>query len=210
MRRAALLASIALLFAGAAPASAGDVRLVKTRGDVVILRGEKLLTASSGMRCRRGDQVLTRGPAEADLAWGGLWGCRMLDSTILSVTGTDPASMAVRLEKGFMLFRFRRLPPDCAFNLDTPTAIAAVRGTQFAVRVTDEGGRNRATFAVLKGKLRVEPKSGGKPLPLRAGEASDVFAGEAPKPRLLTAAERADLAQAGRLSLGASDGAYDA
>ena len=67
--------------------------------------------------------------------------------------------MALTLEKGNVVLNLDKLPEKSTFKLETPTAIAAVRGTQFWGRVmpTNKEGVMGTTFAVREGAVEITP-----------------------------------------------------
>jgi hypothetical protein len=83
----------------------------------------------------------------------------------------DGLADGVRLrQKGLLLDARRRLSPRSGFVVVTPQAIAAVRGTKWAV---DVQGRSTAVF-VVNGVVSVEKTVSGDAVSLRAGQGVDV------------------------------------
>jgi len=83
----------------------------------------------------------------------------------------DGVADGVRLrQKGLLLEARRRLSPRSGFVVVTPQAIAAVRGTKWAV---DVQGRSTAVF-VVNGVVSVEKTVSGDAVNLRAGQGVDV------------------------------------
>jgi len=83
----------------------------------------------------------------------------------------DGLADGVRLrQKGLLLDARRRLSPRSGFVVVTPQAIAAVRGTKWAV---DVQGRGTAVF-VVNGVVSVEKTVSGNAVNLRAGQGVDV------------------------------------
>ncbi len=83
--------------------------------------------------------------------------------------------MSLKLSKGNAILNLEKLPKGTSFQVETPTAIAAVRGTQFWGRVNPENPNNPiTTFAVRRGQVEVLAKSEGKKFILEAGQALDV------------------------------------
>ena len=83
----------------------------------------------------------------------------------------DGLADGVRLrQKGLLLDARQRLSPRSGFVVVTPQAIAAVRGTKWAV---DVQGRSTAVF-VVNGVVSVEKTVSGDAVRLRAGQGVDV------------------------------------
>jgi hypothetical protein len=83
----------------------------------------------------------------------------------------DGLADGVRLrQKGLLLDARRRLSQLSGFVVVTPQAIAAVRGTKWAV---DVQGRSTAVF-VVNGVVSVEKTVSGDAVSLRAGQGVDV------------------------------------
>jgi ferric-dicitrate binding protein FerR (iron transport regulator) len=91
--------------------------------------------------------------------------------------GSSPPA-ALRLDKGALLIEFQPQPGAENFQILTPEAIAAVRGTTWAVEV----GRGKTSVLVVAGKVEVQARRSGAAVSLGPGEGVDV----ARLPRTLT------------------------
>ena len=82
----------------------------------------------------------------------------------------------VELESGAVLIEFVPSSAQRNFQILTPHAIAAVRGTRWAVEVTAE----KTSTLVISGAVEVKRRQSEQAAILHAGEGADVSAGTAP------------------------------
>ena len=83
--------------------------------------------------------------------------------------GTEQPN-AVELDGGALMVEFHPSKRHPSFQIRTPYAIAAVRGTKWVV---DVGSEKASTF-VIAGRVAVSRPSGGQTVLLRAGDGADV------------------------------------
>ena len=76
----------------------------------------------------------------------------------------------VELDGGALMVEFHPSKRHPSFQIRTPYAIAAVRGTKWVV---DVGSEKASTF-VIAGRVAVSRPSGGQTVLLRAGDGADV------------------------------------
>jgi hypothetical protein len=79
---------------------------------------------------------------------------------------------ALRLNTGALLIEFQPQPGAENFQILTPEAIAAVRGTTWAVEVE----RGKTSVLVVAGKVAVQARRSGAAVSLGPGEGVDVLA----------------------------------
>jgi len=94
----------------------------------------------------------------------------------------------VQLDSGALMLEFTPSKNRRTFQILTPHAIAAVRGTRWAVEVTSD----RTSTLVISGKVEVARRSGRRRALLHAGEGADVTAGAGPIVVKRWAKERVD------------------
>ncbi len=169
MRAAALLV-FALSASGPAFAETTDAAVTRVEGGVTIVRGTQTFPAEAGTRLSEGDVVKTAPGATADFTMNAVAGCRVMPETECAIADPKKGSMRVRLAGGKILFNLEKLPAESSFRVETPTAIAAVRGTQFSA----ESGGNGSSFAVRDDAIEV---SGLSPDGTPTGETIVVEAG---------------------------------
>lgn len=180
--------SLALLFCVAGAASnAADVVV----GSVIAVRGEVFAETGTGPQqalvvnasVHRGDTIVThRGKAKIALS----------DGTILSIgentrlqlanfAGTDAApSVRLNLLSGVLRPLVNRTSAAGSFEVQTQTAIAAVRGTDWLI----EADNNNTAVAILRGHVVVRSRdTPAASVSLRSpGHGTDVRRGQPPTP----------------------------
>jgi len=151
----------------------------------VLMRGEgDPIPLEVGKLVRAGDTVQTGADSSVELRWarwaGGMR-IRVGPSTQFVVTkatrnrSSDEEESRVRVEEGTVWIRLREaLKGKSKFEVETPTAVAAVRGTIFKVAVASDGSSTVSVWAgmvAVSGKGRPEViVGGGSMAALGAGE----------------------------------------
>lgn len=186
-RRSAVLAMIAgacLAAAGSAPAADIVVgKVLAVRGDVVATAGAERTALVVDMRLRT-THVIVAGAGKARI--------ELTDGTIVSVgekstvriadvaaAGATPATR-VELISGALRLLVVKATPAARFEVETETAIAAVRGTDWAVEAT----RDSTGVVVVTGSVDVANR-GTPPATVRLDQpqaGTDVARGRAPTP----------------------------
>jgi FecR protein len=82
----------------------------------------------------------------------------------------DPLPVGIRLNNGALLIEFHPTKPEEKFQILTPLAIAAVRGTKWAMDVT----RAQTSTLVLNGAVAVTNRRLNKYVVLTAGQGVDI------------------------------------
>lgn len=163
------------LAAGAASAEPGTAVITHLNGEAEIVRDGRTLPAELGMAVSPRDVVRTRPGATADFSMNGKVGVRVLADTEAEVSETGEQSMRVNVRGGNVILNLDELPEKSSFELETPTAIASVRGTQFWGRVDiQQPDAPVTTFAVREGAVEVLAKEAGRTYLLNQGEALDI------------------------------------
>ena len=103
-------------------------------------------------------------------------GCRLLPESECRLVSTDPATMKIALASGNIILNIKKLPQTSTFTVETPTAVASVRGTQFWGRVVPDIPDNpAATFAVREGSVEITVLKDNKTFLLHEGQALDIL-----------------------------------
>ncbi len=181
----------------AAPAWAGTV-ITKVEGEPTIDNSGVQRQAAVGMPVEAGEMVVTGPGCRVDFAINDAVGCRLLEGTTCMIAAAN-GGMKVSLSEGNVVLNLKKLPAGSTFELETPLAIASVRGTQFWGRVPKPGTPTQTTFAVREGTVELNVKAVGKAFTLNAGDALDVpdgAAAELPAVRPALAGELDAMAQA--------------
>jgi ferric-dicitrate binding protein FerR (iron transport regulator) len=90
--------------------------------------------------------------------------------------GADSEPSSAELTSKALLLEVSKKPGGHNFRVETPQAIAAVRGTKWAVDVQD----TRTSVLVLQGRVAVRRPRGGNQVVLGPGEGVDVDPGNEP------------------------------
>ncbi len=196
MKQTAIVLSLLLVMASPALAQS-MAQVTAVSGTAEVVRGGKSQAASAGLALEPGDSLKTGPDGQMDISANGLAGARFLGATEASLTGVEQASMSVTVATGNVVLNLKDLPPGSAFRLETPTAIAAVRGTQFWGRVDAAAGAPATTLAVREGSVEVTVKASGASHTVAQGQALDIPMGPAtPTVRAALEEEMAAMAQA--------------
>ena len=116
-----------------------------------------------------------RNPSEKILRCGESIAIRDAPNTRYRLVGQNrrQGPTGVRLDSGALLIEFTPSERQKNFQIQTPHAIAAVRGTKWAVQVE----RGKTSTLVLSGTVEVTSPRATRSAMLHAGEGADVTAG---------------------------------
>ena len=152
----------------------GQNIVTQSSGTVLILRGTDEIPAVPGTVLMAGDILKTSEEGTADISLNGLAGARVLGTSEVSVDDTAAASMRLTIRSGNAIMNLDKLPTTSTFRVETPTAVASVRGTQFWGRVGSPSGEPVTTFAVREGAVQIFTKASSQTFDLTQGEALDI------------------------------------
>lgn len=164
----------------------GQVMITATEGAPMILRQGAEIPASAGTSCQKGDVLKTSGGCHVDMVFNENAGARLLASTEAMLVSTSPSDSYMEIKEGNALFNLKKLPEGSTFKVETPTAVAAVRGTRFWGRVDKQDPNNdKVTFAVAEGSVDIFAKSVNRTYHLEPKQALDIprQVSESPKVR---------------------------
>lgn len=183
-------------FSLTAYAAAPAIVVTGLQGDAVLTADGRDVQVKEGMEIPEGGVLKSDKYGVVDVSIHGNSGFRFLPETQAVFTSTDTKKMKIDLENGNLLARFKnKVDPDSTFEVETPAAVLAVRGTQFWGRVTSPGENSVTSFAVRDGAVSVKAKADGETYLLKSGDAIDLTENET-VPRLREAAP-AELAAIG-------------
>ena len=172
------LASLFLYFPllTASPLLAGDeASITSLEGKANILRNGQTLPARMGLPLEVGDEIQTESGGVVDFSMNSVAGGRVLAQSQCKLSDAKTESMAVRLNKGKLLLNLDKLSAKSSFKVETPTAVAVVRGTQFSVQVDAFKIENpTTTFAVRDGDIEVFTPATHETFTLHQGQAIDI------------------------------------
>ncbi|OIO71339.1 MAG: hypothetical protein AUJ58_00545 [Zetaproteobacteria bacterium CG1_02_55_237] len=187
-----IMMAVAFLFTGGAEAwakVAGHFTLIEGRVDVLVKKGDKTIPVKLGDEVSVGDIVRTKSNSRAQIT--------LVDSSLLNLGESSRmeirrfvfAGGAEKKRDGmFHLFRgqlrsiVHRDKADTEFNfkVETPTAVAAVRGTDYSSNVRSG---SLSYFACKTGQVEVHNRMNiGAPVLINANQFTQVAVGFAPTP----------------------------
>ncbi len=154
-----------------------------TVGDVTIEDAAgKQISAAAGYPVSEGMKIFTRGKKSTADIFVGENAFRITGDTtvILTKLTTNSSSgtqqVSITLVKGLIFNRItRKLINDDLYNVTTGTAVAAVRGTEFAVEDTD----GQTVVSCLKGRVAVNNNAGAEVV-ITANEETSIVEGKDP------------------------------
>jgi len=162
-------------------ANTNHVMISRVNGRPTILNFDGTHKAVVGKSLSKGDIINVKPGCELDITMNGLVGFRLLEKTRGALIRTLPDDMWLSVFDGNVIFNIADMPAGATLTLETPLAVAAVRGTQFWGRVIYEdeiSGEAKATFAVLNGTVTIDIKHTRQTIQLEQGQAIDIAAGD--------------------------------
>lgn len=187
-------------------AYADSIVVTRVEGSPVVVHNGITIGAFSGMNGHASDTIKTTADSSMDIAINGLAGCRVLGNSEVLIADANTESMSIKVISGNVILNLETLPANSTFRVETPTALASVRGTQFWGRVDGAlTGNPVTTFAVRKGMVEVIAKGAEEKFTLEAGQALDIPKSAAkPFIRLALSSELSAMAQADAIAVGAA------
>ncbi len=152
------------------------IKIAEHNGEIVLARDEQKIqldkdNSFSGMNLKSEDSVTTQDEAHMVLLVDSDKHIYADENTCFSIVAadeTESGNIKINLEYGAALFEIdNKLPEGTAFEVETPNATAAVRGTTFGVYYDAE--KNETKVEVSKGAVEVKSASGTKQI--EVGEA---------------------------------------
>ncbi|HSI06867.1 MAG: FecR domain-containing protein [Myxococcota bacterium] len=147
-----------------------DGRVVLAHGDVVIRTADTSAKGVPGTIVRQGDQIRTGHDSGVRLLLGGSAVVDLGANTSMVVTraGTSSSETKIKVWSGRLWARVSSLFGNNAkFEVESPNAVAGVRGTEFIFDVSPDGGTE---VTVLDGAVAVTARDGGPPRLLEVGD----------------------------------------
>ena len=139
----------------AAAAEKLESYISEIKGDAFgIIDGEEV-KLKKDMVIKKGDQIKTRLNAFVDLDLGERGVLRIRPKTDFTLQAIEKENIEINIKKGKVLSCLRKLKKQEQFKVQTPTIIAAVRGTSFLIDASDRSSK----VAVLTGKVKVQKGS---------------------------------------------------
>ena len=143
--RKSTVGAIALVFAGSfspfvASAAEFYCEVMSLNGEAFVTTTESPRTAvKQGDLLKAGDILVVEKDAQLDLSFDKDWNnlTRIWGPSKIRIRSIYPTGLG--MERGEIFAKLGKLPKGTTFEIQTPTAIAAVRGTQFMTSVSDQG-----------------------------------------------------------------------
>lgn len=174
-------AAIGAASASEAPTSLGyEVVAVKRKLVLEAADGERLL--GPGDRARSGDRLSTASRSSAELAVPEAAARFRIGAKTRFTLAHDRPGVLLEIERGSLRAIFGRLEEGAGRDrlVTTPSAVLAVRGTDYGVEVEKDGD---TSVAVFEGTVEVRDASGlGEAVQVGAGQSLRVRRGHAPGP----------------------------
>jgi ferric-dicitrate binding protein FerR (iron transport regulator) len=166
---------VTALFWMASPSLGSDSaypRILGVEGDVVVIHGGQPAPAVEDAGLAPGDVLEAGSGGHVDVKLSPAVTMRVNAGGRCELAGVETSSLRVKLLKGALAANVQPLPRDGSFTVETPPAVAAVRGTRFLAKLGAEGAD--ATFVVRKGKVFVTSKGSSTTVSVETGQAVDV------------------------------------
>lgn len=158
VRRVRLLALLALFAPAAAPLCAEDggfdARITAVEGvvDVQFAGEADWSPAEADTPLTPGDSVRTDKESQAEIAFGDQTLYELQEQSTLALGEASASKVRFDLSIGSLLLHLRKLTSAKAVEVQTPAAVAAVRGTEFAVEAAEDG---ETSVGVYEGEVSV-------------------------------------------------------
>ncbi|MFA6029517.1 MAG: FecR domain-containing protein [Elusimicrobiota bacterium] len=175
----ALLFSLLLLVPGARAEDGGwDARLTKSEGEVVVYPAgaEESSEPETDMPLDAGDRIETGADGRAEVALDSESLVEIGPKSVFTVESLDEKESWLSLKLGSLTAKLKKLAAGRSLRVRTPSAVAAVRGTEFAVDVPEEGETRVGVFD--EGRVEVSGEQGSTEL--SANQETQVLRGRAP------------------------------
>ena len=175
MNKKIVITIIAILFLTSPLPAAEEASITSMDGKANVLREGQTLPARTGMPLKTGDAIQTEDGSTVDFSMNAVAGGRVLPSSESVITDGKSESMKINVTSGKILLNLDKIPAKSTFRVETPTAVAVVRGTQFSVQVDTLNINNpTSSFAVRDGNIEVFLPSMNETFNLGQGQAIDI------------------------------------
>lgn len=169
MKNKIALTIIVLLMSVAMIASESIAISLKVKGDVNILRKEETLTANTGDHLFNKDVIESKQESFAAVKFVDASSIvKLFPNSILTITAekeNGKLNKKSTLEIGDLWTKVTKKTGK--FEVDTPTTVVSVKGTEFVLSVNKKGETNLST---LKGEVKMRNKKDGKEATIGKGQ----------------------------------------
>lgn len=183
MIAAALLVTLFWRTGGAqapAPDDSYEARLTEAKGEVTVFSKEdpEGVPGEAGLPLDSGDRVAT-GDGSAEVSLDGLHIISLKPHSDFTLAETKKAKTQFALALGSLLAKVQKLAEGSHFSVRTPTAVCAVRGTEFGVEFAKDEAEDTHVGVFDEGKVDVTGAEGTPPERLILGQETRVSRGGA-------------------------------
>ena len=137
-----VLSSIILLAGDPMRAQAGEVycEVMSIQGTASVIQNGSAASMKRGDHLKAGDSIKVGDNSYVDIAYDKAWKnvTRVRENSRVRIGSIEPTHLDMK--QGDIFSRIKALPKNSSFEIQTPTAIAAVRGTEFRT-ITEAGGK---------------------------------------------------------------------
>jgi len=172
MKKSSVFIIVLIAWASAAGVAVAcdNICVKNVTGEATVIRAGQTISVKEGDHLAASDVVKTSADGSVDLALRGQAGCRVTASSAVELKDTNADSMKFKVDYGAALFNIEKLPEKSTFEIQTQTAIAAVRGTQLLARSSGGSG----SFVVRDGLIDVRIEGSDNVYQLTEGQAFDI------------------------------------
>jgi hypothetical protein len=157
---------VSMVIAGCTASTTDNAFVIFTVGDVKVVSAQKTETeARIRQSLQQGDSVKTAGKSFVIIQIGEGIIVRVQENSVAEMKSLLIAGREVRLGNGKVLSAVKLLKQNETYSVSTPTAIAAVRGTEFSVAYDNTTN----TVAVRQGTVELTGLDKKEPRPVTAG-----------------------------------------
>src|SRR5208282_1193570 len=128
-----------------------DIRVISIAGDVTVIyhdRGKEGVPATEGMPLEAGDRLKTGAESRVEVGMDANSVIDLGPNSDLTISSVERKAAAFDLSLGSLLAKIKTglFGNDGSMEVRTPFAVAAVRGTEFAVENSKDNGANIGVF----------------------------------------------------------------
>lgn len=160
-----------------------DAQVTNANGDVtVIFSGEsEEAAASKAMPLQAGDRIKTGADSSAEISFEGNSIVALRSNSDFTLQSLGRKETVFRLALGSFLAKIQSLAGTGTLSVHTPTAIAAVRGTEFGVEIAADNSQATHVGVFDEGKVEVRGTgAAGSSEMLLMNQETQVFRGQHP------------------------------
>ena len=176
MHKKILGAFLGFVFAVTSVFAAGECGSVThVEGNGQVIRNGQTLEVHPDTPLQQGDLIRAPQGSSVEFSMNGVAGLKASNGAECEITKSDSGEMEVQLELGDLTANLKKLPERSSFRVQTPTAVATVRGTQFLSRVViNSNNLPDSSFAVRDSTVIVTEKGSGRTFTVEKGQAIDI------------------------------------